>query len=57
MAQLPQRLRQAQAQYHRNQLELKHKDCPKETRITGPHLGMYCVCHNKWLKWIPKEHS
>jgi hypothetical protein len=54
---LPKRLRQAKAEYYRNQLQTQHKDCPKETRTSGPHRGLYCACHNKWLMWIPKEQA
>lgn len=30
----------------------KHDKCPVELRVSGPHIGLYCSCHNKWLKWI-----
>ena len=30
----------------------KHDACPVELRVVGPHIGLYCQCHNKWLKWL-----
>ena len=29
-----------------------HDLCPMELRISGPHIGLYCQAHNKWLKWL-----
>jgi hypothetical protein len=52
---LPKRLRQAKAEYQRQQLQQQHQSCPKETRATGPHLGLYCITHSKWLRWLPKQ--
>ena len=30
----------------------RHDQCPMELRVSGPHIGLYCQCHNKWLKWL-----
>ena len=32
-----------------------HMNCPMEIRTKGPHFGLYCVTHNKWMQWIPKH--
>lgn len=29
-----------------------HDNCPMELRVIGPHIGLYCQAHNKWLKWL-----
>jgi hypothetical protein len=56
MAQLlPRRLRQARAEYQRQQLQQKHHNCTKEYRVVGPHIGVYCCEHGNWLRWMPKS--
>lgn len=52
---LPKRLRQARAQYQRQQRASEHASCPTHIKQTGPHMGVYCSTHGVWLKWIPKD--
>lgn len=30
----------------------RHQNCPMELRETGPHIGLYCQTHGKWMKWV-----
>ena len=37
----------------RQQVEQQHLYCEMDFRKRGPHWGMYCSPHNKWIRWIP----
>lgn len=30
----------------------RHEQCPAEIRERGPHIGLYCAQHHKWIKWV-----
>lgn len=32
-----------------------HSRCESEVRQVGPHWGVYCATHNKWIQWIPRD--
>jgi len=55
MTQLPKRLRQAKAEYIRQQHKIQHADCEKIIKQKGPHWGLYCKEHGTWFKWVSKE--
>lgn len=39
----------------RAQVEQQHMHCEMEIRQRGPHWGLYCQQHNKWIKWIAPQ--
>jgi hypothetical protein len=39
----------------RQQVEQQHLYCEMDFRKRGPHWGMYCSAHNKWIRWIPQR--
>jgi hypothetical protein len=55
MATLPKRLRQARAQYQRQQRVNEHSDCKKIIKQSGPHFGLYCEQHGTWFKWLNEQ--
>lgn len=44
-------------QVYKSQRIRRHDTCPVELRVTGPHIGLYCQCHNQWLKWITEAEA
>jgi hypothetical protein len=36
-------------------LENQHLHCEVEFRQRGPHWGMYCSEHNRWIRWMRQE--
>lgn len=34
-----------------------HSRCECEVRQRGPHWGVYCATHNKWIQWIDKTQA
>ena len=34
-----------------------HLHCTVAIRRKGPHYGLYCKPHNRWIKWLSQEHA
>ena len=32
-----------------------HSRCESEVRQQGPHWGVYCVQHGRWIQWIGRD--
>lgn len=35
----------------------RHQACAAEVRERGPHIGLYCAQHHKWIKWISSDEA
>lgn len=43
-------------QAHQKQ-QKRHQNCEMELRLMGPHTGLYCRPHNKWMKWVSAKEA
>jgi uncharacterized protein (DUF3820 family) len=34
-----------------------HLHCDVAIRRKGPHYGLYCRPHSRWIKWLSREHA
>jgi hypothetical protein len=46
------RRRRKQAQ---QQAQQSHEACEMTVRPCGPHWGLYCVEHGRWIRWISRK--
>jgi hypothetical protein len=39
----------------RKRVKQDHSACEMTIRPCGPHQGLYCAQHGKWIKWISRQ--